>query len=247
MTLVAIFGATSAIATEFARQWAGKAPTDFVFVGRDESSLNALAADLTVRHPQSKNVAIVGDLTTVKGIEKVSSQVLKIGTPDYVLIAQGSLPDQETAQKNLELAAETLFINGASPALIAEAFSTPMIRAARGHITVIGSVAGDRGRASNYIYGSAKSELEAYVKGMQHRLHGTPVHVMLVKPGPVNTPMTAHLQEKSRGFASPAQVASDIIRGISKGKKVIYTPLKWRLIMLVVRNLPSAIFNRTSL
>jgi len=113
-----------------------------------------------------------------------------------------------------------------------------------GHIAVIGSVAGDRGRKSNYAYGAAKGLVETYLQGMQHRFARRSIKITLVKPGPTQTPMTAHLQSAGVKLAPVEKVAADIVAGIESGKPVVYTPAKWALIMAVIRNLPRFIFNR---
>ena len=113
-----------------------------------------------------------------------------------------------------------------------------------GKLVVIGSVAGDRGRKSNYIYGSAKGLIERYAQGLQHRLSGTGVTVCLVKPGPTGTPMTAALESAGASLADVEEVAETIVRGVARGKALIYAPGKWWLIMMVIRHLPRFIFNR---
>jgi short-subunit dehydrogenase len=114
-------------------------------------------------------------------------------------------------------------------------------------IGIIGSVAGDRGRKSNYSYGAAKAFIETYSRGLQHRLVGTGAQVLLIKPGPVNTPMTAHLQGKLKSMASTESVAIEIDRAISSRKPTLYTPRKWAFIMFVIRSIPAAIFNKLNL
>ena len=111
-----------------------------------------------------------------------------------------------------------------------------------GTIAVIGSVAGDRGRKSNYVYGAAKGLVDRYLQGLQHRLALTPVRVVRIKPGPTDTPMTADLKAQGRRMASVEQVAQDIVRGVARGQEVVYTPGIWRWIMLVVRHIPSRVF-----
>jgi short-subunit dehydrogenase len=120
--------------------------------------------------------------------------------------------------------------------------------ATQGHgaIAVIGSVAGDRGRASNYVYGTAKAGLAAFTQGLRQRLSKSNVQVLLIKPGFVDTPMT---QEFKKGFlwASPDQVAKDICRAVEKRKNVLYTPWFWALIMLIIQHIPESIFKRLKL
>ena len=116
-----------------------------------------------------------------------------------------------------------------------------------GKIAIIGSVAGDRGRKSNYVYGAAKGLVARYAEGMQHRFFGTGLQVSLIKPGPTATPMTAKLQENGLKCASVESVALEIVRGVEKGRAVIYAPKKWQLIMLIVRHIPAVIFNKLNI
>ena len=124
------------------------------------------------------------------------------------------------------------------------AFAGHMAKLNKGSIALIGSVAGDRGRKSNYVYGAAKGMVALYAQGLQHRFAGTGVHVTLVKPGPTDTPMTAGMKGK---FASAEEVAKMITLGIESKIAVIYAPSKWWLIMTVIRHLPSFIFNKLNI
>lgn len=246
MKSVTIFGATSAIATECARQWVAKGVTGFNLIGRDQDALNLLGNDLVARRKGVTFTTHVGDLATPHEIDRIVTEVVAQGIPDIVLIAQGTLPDQQRVQQDLGLLAHSFEINALSPTMCAEAF-VEVMTGTGGTIAVIGSVAGDRGRQSNYAYGAAKAMLDTYVRGMQHRLYRLKLNVLLIKPGPVNTPMTAGLGMKQASLASVSIVAKDILRAISAQKSVVYTPGKWRIIMWIVRSLPSALFNRTSL
>ena len=122
-----------------------------------------------------------------------------------------------------------------------------MVTANHGTVAVIGSVAGDRGRKKNYVYGAAKGLVTRYVQGLQHRLAGTNVKVVLIKPGPTDTPMTKLQKEQGVKLAPVEDVASAIVAGIEKGTAVVYTPKKWWLIMLVIRHLPAFIFNKLNI
>jgi short-subunit dehydrogenase len=164
---------------------------------------------------------------------------------DIVLIAHGNLPDQKECEQDVTQAREALEINGVSPVLFAEVFAQQMEQVGRGTIAVIGSVAGDRGRKTNYVYGAAKGMVERYVQGMQHRFANSKITIVLIKPGPTATPMTAHLPQ--RGMASAEAVASRIIAAIDAGTPVAYVPAKWAIIMMVIRHLPRAIFNKLNI
>jgi short-subunit dehydrogenase len=121
-----------------------------------------------------------------------------------------------------------------------------MAKLNQGSIAIIGSVAGDRGRKSNYVYGAAKGLVTRYAQGLQHRFAGTRVSVTLIKPGPTNTPMTAAMKGSEK-FASPEDVATTIISGIDSKKAVVYAPAKWQIIMMVIQHLPSFIFNKMNI
>jgi short-subunit dehydrogenase len=131
--------------------------------------------------------------------------------------------------------------------LFAEAFATSMQKANRGTLAIIGSVAGDRGRKSNYIYGAAKGLVSRYVQGMQHRFANTNVKIVLIKPGPTDTPMTTQLKQQGAKLASADQVASYIVNGILHGQTTIYAPPIWKLIMMIVRHIPAFLFNRLNI
>ena len=135
-------------------------------------------------------------------------------------------------------------VNGVSPVLFAEALVQHKEKADRGTLGLIGSVAGDRGRKSNYVYGAAKGLVTRYAQGLQHRLAGSAVKIVLIKPGPTDTPMTAHLKQDGGKLASVEQVAQQIVSGMRQGKPVVYTPGKWALIMMIIRHLPQFVFNK---
>lgn len=241
---IIIIGATSAIAEHCARRWLADGASGLVLVGRDQVRLERVAADLRVRSPAASVDVMVADFQDPAAIACTVDTLLARASTDVVLIAHGMLPDTAACQADLALCREALEINAISPALYAEAFATGMARAGRGTLAVIGSVAGDRGRKSNYIYGAAKGLIDVFVQGLQHRLVNTGVRVVLIKPGPTATPMTAHMQSQGAKLAPVEDVARDIVAAIERGQSVAYVPGKWRLIMLVIRNLPRFIFNK---
>jgi decaprenylphospho-beta-D-erythro-pentofuranosid-2-ulose 2-reductase len=240
---IIIIGATSAIAQHCARQWVAE-PCRMHLVGRNEQRLQAVADDLLVRSPQSQVTLETLDFLNADAIDRAVADFADGDPVDRALIAHGDLPDQGECQQSLGRCRAALELNGVSPALFAEALVAHMERAGRGQVGIIGSVAGDRGRKSNYIYGSAKALLDRYAQGLQHRLAGTAVRVNLIKPGPTSTPMTAHLMGSGPGLASVEDVARCIVRGMAKDKAVIYAPGKWAVIMLVIKHLPRFVFNR---
>lgn len=244
MTHIVIIGATSSIAEHCARLWVAQSDVQLTLVGRQAAKTDQIANDLTVRNPNCKIQTRTVNFTDPAEITRLANDITAQGTIDIVLIAQGLLPDQSACQQDLQANQDALVINGLSPVLFAEAFVTKMVVANTGTIALIGSVAGDRGRQSNYIYGSAKGLVNRYVQGLQHRLVQTGVRVILIKPGPTDTPMTAHLKQQGARLASVEDVACGIIRAIRQGKPVAYVPGKWAVIMMIVRHLPGFIFNK---
>lgn len=249
-TRIVIVGASSRIAEHCARQWAELAAQSanrslhFVLLGRSQDKLDAIAADLVVRNPAATSQTLRADFSSADAIGKTVSNIVADGAPDIVLIAHGTLPEQQLCQQDPALAAEAMHINGLSPALFAEAFAGHMQAANSGTIAIIGSVAGDRGRKSNYVYGAAKGLVTRYAQGLQHRLAGSGVKVVLIKPGPTDTPMTAHLKQGGASLASAHDVAAAIVRGVDKGSPTVYAPGKWWLIMMIIRHLPRFVFNK---
>ncbi len=239
-----IIGATSSIAEHCARLWIAEAPINLTLVGRDASRTKSIADDLKVRSPSSAITVVSGNLVEPDSIQRLVDQILKHGNADCALIAHGSLADQSACQQDLALTAEELSINGISPVLFAEAIASSMVRAGHGTLGVIGSVAGDRGRKSNYVYGAGKGMITRYAQGLQHRLAGTGVTVTLIKPGPTRTPMTAHLGDSGPSLADVAKVAATIVSGMEKRRNVVYAPRRWWVIMMIIRHLPRFIFNK---
>jgi short-subunit dehydrogenase len=244
---IVIIGATSSIAEQCARLWVQQGPCQIVLVGRDAARTGSIAADLRVRNAQaSVEVRTVrfDDPRAIADLAKALSGEGPLGT---VLIAHGSLPAQAVCQEDLAANAEALSVNGVSPVLFAEAFASHMARAGQGTLVIIGSVAGDRGRRSNYVYGAAKGLVTRYAQGLQHRFAGTGVKVVLVKPGPTDTPMTAHLKQQGAKLAPVQDVARQIVAAAAKGTPVVYAPGKWAIIMMVVRHLPAFVFNKINI
>lgn len=250
MTMVAsgqrilIIGATSAMAEHCARLWAERGAAAFVLAGRDLARMQPLADDLKVRAPQADIRLITGDFLSPQGIESVVEDAWSGGRIDVALIAHGSLPEQADCETDLVQCDVALQVNGVSPVLFAEAIAGRMARNGHGRLGIIGSVAGDRGRRSNYVYGAAKGLVTRYAQGLQHRLAHSGVRVTLIKPGPTATPMTAHLRDKGARLAPVEDVAAQIVKAMDRGAAVVYTPGKWAVIMMVIRHLPAFLFNR---
>ncbi len=244
LSKIIVIGANSAIAVHCMRLWLAKAPAEIVLVGRNVERLQAVAADLRVRNPAVVLRVLSGDFTQTDSIADLAGQAWGTQPAAIVLLAQGVLPPQQDCQSDLAVCRAVLDVNAVSAALFAEAFAAKMEAAGAGTLAVLGSVAGDRGRQSNYIYGAAKGLMERYVQGLQHRFAGTAIKVVLLKPGPTDTPMTAAFKQQGMKLAPVADVAEQIVRAINQGVAVAYVPGKWRLIMMIIRHLPRIVFNR---
>lgn len=243
---IVIVGATSSIAEHCARLWAGRAACEFVLVARDAGRAEQIADDLRVRGAASVRV-VTGGFQGAGPIADTVRQASEHGPPDIVLIAHGSLPEQSACQHDLALCEQALDVNGVSPALFAEGFAAGLFARGRGTLVLVGSVAGDRGRRSNYAYGAAKGLVARYAQGLQHRAAGTGVRIVLVKPGPTDTPMTAHLRAAGARLASVEAVARRIVEGAERGRPVVYAPARWALVMMVIRHLPRVVFDRMNI
>ena len=242
MRRILIVGATSAIAEQCARIWVKDSAVTLTLVGRDREKIEALRVDLAVRSPHSVIHTETLDFLDAVAIAELAKRTSTDGAIDIVLIAHGNLPTQESSEHDLSIASSTLMLNGISPVLFAEAFAGLFAIANHGTLAIIGSVAGDRGRRANYVYGSAKALVAHYAAGLQHRFAETNVKIVLIKPGPTATPMTADLQQQGRRLARAENVAAQIVKAIDTGKPVLYTPSIWQPIMFIIKHLPQRIF-----
>jgi decaprenylphospho-beta-D-erythro-pentofuranosid-2-ulose 2-reductase len=237
---VAILGASSTIAEACARLWAARGAELFL-AGRRAGSLEAIANDLKVRGAGAVTVW-AGDLADTG---QHAMLLDAMGSPDVVLIAWGTLTDQARAQAEPGYAADELAVNFTAPATLLLGLAEQLAPGAV--IACITSVAGDRGRQSNFVYGSAKGGLQRFLEGLRHRLHGRGIAVLDIRPGFVATAMTAHLPQQGPLWARPEAVARDIVRAVDRRQAVLYTPWFWRWIMLAVRSTPRFLFHRTRL
>jgi short-subunit dehydrogenase len=244
---IVIVGATSSIGGHCAHLWLAGDSIDLTLVGRDAARTERAAADLRVRSPGSDIRVLTAEFVEAAGIEAAVADIVRNGIPDIVLIAHGMLPEQADCEQDLTTCRTALEINAVSPVLFAEAFARHFAQRGHGTLAIIGSVAGDRGRKSNYVYGAAKGLVDRYAQGLQHRFAGTAVKIVLIKPGPTDTPMTAHLKGAGAKLAPVESVAQDIVKAIAAGKPVAYVPGKWRLIMLIIRHLPAVVFNKLNI
>lgn len=244
---IVIVGATSSIAEHCARIWISSEVKELILIGRDINKLKSIEMDLKVRNSNVNVNSIAADMISAEAIRDVVNKICEINTPNIVLIAHGSLPEQIECQHDVSLVAQTLEVNGSSPALWAESFAEKFAVAGQGALAVIGSVAGDRARKSNYVYGSAKAMVASYVEGLQHRFADTNVHVVLIKPGPTDTPMTQNMKDGGLKLAPVGDVARVIVEGIARKRSTIYVPGKWWLIMTVIKHLPKFIFHKLNI
>lgn len=240
-----IIGATSAIAREFAQLALTKGDRVFL-VARNADKLQAIARDFEIRHAV-RIFSLAADLNDFSRHEMILTAAAKdLDGLDTVLVAHGTLGDQREAERNYALAEQEYRTNFLSVVSFLTPAASFFEHQRGGTIAVISSVAGDRGRQSNFIYGSAKGALSIYLAGLRNRLYASGVKVITVKPGFVDTPMTAHLK-KGPLFASARTVAAGIYQAIERGKDVVYLPGFWFWIMLVIRLVPERIFKRLKL
>lgn len=245
MRRLIIFGATSAIAEATAREFARRGDAIFL-VGRSRERLQAIADDLKVRGASS--VAFqTQDLRDGSANEALlDAATTALGGLDAALIAHGTLSDQKACEGSTELFLDEFTTNALSAMMLCTLLANRFEAQRRGVIAVISSVAGDRGRRSNYVYGSAKAAVTAFTSGLRQRLRPAGVDVVTIKPGFVDTPMTAAFK-KGALWASPAKVAKEICRAMIAGTPVIYTPGFWRPIMWIIRSIPEFVFRRLSM
>jgi short-subunit dehydrogenase len=241
--LVVILGATSAIAQAYARRRAAGGAR-FVLLARREERLITIASDLIARGAASAETVVM-DLSAVAEIERsVETIHARFGAPQEIVVAYGTLGEQAALARDLSAAKAALDVNFVSAALWLLAFLKRHDGAQPLTCIVIGSVAGDRGRASNFVYGAAKGGLDVFVQGLSHAYADTAVRFVLVKPGLVDTPMTAAFVKGGPLWSSPQRIAADMERAVRRGRRVVYSPWFWRPIMAIIRRLPWFLFRR---
>ncbi|MGH8783300.1 SDR family oxidoreductase [Paraburkholderia sp.] len=246
MKNILIVGATSAIAIACARQWATQGAR-FFLVARNGERLEQVASDLTTRGAQlaaSYQLDIDQLDQHAAMLQRCTSE---LGPLDVVLIAPGTLPDQIACQADPAVAVREFNTNAVSVIALLTPIANALEAQKHGTLAVISSVAGDRGRPSNYLYGSAKAALSAFCEGLNARLFKAGVHVLTIKPGFVATPMTTGLPLPGPLVATADKVGSDIVHAVEKRKDVLYTPWFWSIIMLIIRSVPRLMFKRASL
>ena len=236
-----ILGATSTIARSFARLLAERGD-GVLLCGRDMEDMQATAADCAARGaPVAEVVAFDARNPETFGpiIEKASAHEDIVSAAVFV----GSMPSQDEIDADPSLIGGVVTDSHTGPAEFLSRLAPELEKRGSGTIVGVGSVAGDRGRLGNYVYGSAKAGFHAYLSGLRNRLGRSGVQVVTVKPGTVDTAMTWGM-EKLPFLAPPEKVASDILRAVDKKKDVIYTPLIWWPVMTIIRAIPERIFKK---
>lgn len=244
---VIVLGATSAMAEATARLYAAEG-FPLTLVGRQVERMEVIAADLRARGAPQVTVA-AADLAHPTDAAAQLAGWSAAGPVEAVLVFYGILGDQAQAEQDLAHARNVLAVNFTSATEWCLAAANLLEAQGRGSLVVVGSVAGDRGRQSNFVYGAAKAGLATLVQGVAHRFaaRGSAARAVLVKPGFVDTPMTAHLPKGGPLWASPAAVAKIVRRAADKGGPIQYAPGFWRLVLMLIRLTPAFVFHRTRL
>jgi len=236
---ILVWGANSAIAREVQKLYAAQ-NCRFFLVGRNSEKLAAVADDLSVRGGEICGSASL-DFNRHDDIESILGEASeRLGSIDITLIAHGSLPNTLEVENSAAAVKACMDVNFTSAAVIIQSCAHYFSLHGRGKLAVISSVAGDRGRKSNYVYGAAKSGIDTLLQGLRGRFSGTDIKIVTIKPGMVKTPMTAGMKQGAL-WTTPEAIAPVIIRAIGKGQAVCYVPGYWRLIMWVIRSLPTTL------
>ena len=245
---VLIIGATSGIARVLCHRLAERG-CQLLLAARDMEALERMATDLRLRYGQ--DVATRHFEATAYDQHAAffeSCQEHFAGQLDGVILCHGYLPDQAETERNFDEARKTIDINFLSAVAVLSLAADFLEQRQSGYIAAISSVAGDRGRQSNYTYGASKAALTTYLQGLRNRLYRSGVFVITIKPGFVDTPMTSGLVDPDSPLvAAPEKVARDIDRAIQTRRNVLYSPFFWRWIMTVIRLIPEWLFKRLEL
>ena len=242
MKKILIIGATSAIAEATARIWAERGAELFL-IARNSERLNIISKDLIIRGASQVNTYCL-DVNQLNAhpvmFEKIFLALKKV---DIALIAYGTLPNQKECEQSIDLTMHEIKTNALSVIALMSYLANILERQKSGVIAVITSVAGDRGRAINYVYGASKAMVTTFSSGLRQRLYKSNVTVVTIKPGFVDTPMTVKFK---KGFLwiSPQVAAVKIIDAIDRKKSEVYVPTFWRFIMTFIKTMPSHIFNK---
>jgi decaprenylphospho-beta-D-erythro-pentofuranosid-2-ulose 2-reductase len=242
---ILVLGATSGIAEATCRIWATQGACLFL-VARNPEKLAAVAADLKIRGASYVDTAVADLDDTDKHAELLAHAVNSLTGMDIAYLAHGILGDQTEAEQDFNSAAQIIYTNFMAPVSLLTWLANFCVQRHAGTLAVISSVAGDRGRKSNYLYGSSKAGLSAFLGGLRNRVDREGVTVLTIKPGPTRTAMTVGMP-KSEKFADVDSVAESIVSAIDKRKDVLYVPFQWQPIMFIIRNIPERIFKKLNL
>lgn len=245
MKKILIVGATSAIAEHCARIWAHRGDALYL-VARNEQHLRAITLDLKARGAAQVHSYCIclNDIESHSAILDAAEAAM--GSIETVLIAYGTLPNQSVCEKNVEETLLEIKTNALSIVSLLTHITNRFEANKTGTVAVISSVAGDRGRSSNYVYGAAKAMITAFTSGLRQRLYKSNVTVITIKPGFVDTPMTASFK-KGLLWAKPAKVSEKIVHAIDKRKSEVYVPGFWRFVMFLIIMIPQPLFKRLKL
>jgi short-subunit dehydrogenase len=240
---VLILGANGGIGHALAVEFASH-QYDLILIGRDLEELQALAADLRLRHNVSASARKL-DVLDFTGLESELAECISLAgdSLEGAVLCTGYIGDPELARKDLDEARRILDTNFTGSVMTLEVLANHFERKRRGFICALSSVAGDRGRQSNYLYGSAKAGLTTYLQGLRNRLYHCGVHVVTVKPGFVDTRMVFG-RGKLPLVATPEAVARDIYHAVQHRKNVVYVPWFWRIIMFIILLIPEGLFKK---
>ncbi|MFH2219305.1 MAG: SDR family oxidoreductase [Pseudomonadota bacterium] len=239
-----VLGANSYIAQAIARKFADAERANLYLASRKLSLLQKKARDIEIRYPVKAVPLFFDAVDYGSHIEFYNRLDPK---PEGVVLAFGYLGDQDLAQRSFHEAKRIVEANFIGAVSILEVVAADFEKRGHGFFIGISSAAGDRGRQSNYIYGSAKSALNTYLSGLRNRLHAKNIHVMTVLPGFVRTKMTDNLKLPGLLTAEPEAVAEDVYKGYQKGRDIVYTKWFWRWIMFIIRAIPEKVFKRTNI
>ncbi|HUG62872.1 MAG TPA: SDR family oxidoreductase [Methylomirabilota bacterium] len=240
---ILVVGGTSGIGRAVAHRFAADGYA-VILAGRRQADLKREADDIAIRTGADVSIRVL-DIADLSGLHAFVADLAPL--PDVAVVAAGVLPDPTAGVTDPDVADRSVTVNLTGPTLLLAALGQRFAARGSGSLVGISSVAGDRGRARNIVYGAAKAGFTAALSGLRQQLSGSGVHVLTVKPGFVRTRMTDGLDLPPRLTASPERVARDIRRAVARRRSVIYTPAAWRAVMTVIRLLPEGVFRRTSL
>lgn len=242
---ILVLGATSGIAEACCRLWAERGDSLFL-VARNSDRLSAVAADLRTRGASYIDSAVANLDDTSIHPELLAHAINSLAGLDIAFFALGSLGDQQKSERGFTEAGQILHTNFVAPVSLLTWLANYCAQRHSGTLAVLSSVAGERGRKSNYVYGSSKAGLTAFVDGLRNRIDREGVRVMTIKPGPVKTAMTQGMKGSEK-FADVEKVAATLVKAIDKGTDVVYVPGIWRIIMTVIRAIPEGVFKKLNL